>query len=65
MCETDQLTTTDYRETAAKLQKEWRIQRPHRQLDFAQHVKTYALVNLLNKGLQYESFERQFAKDKV
>ncbi|KAK3986222.1 WD40-repeat-containing domain protein [Cladorrhinum sp. PSN332] len=55
----------DYRETAAKLQKEWRVHIPHKQLDFAPHVKTYALVNLLNKGLLYEAYERQYAERKA
>ncbi|KAK3293251.1 WD40-repeat-containing domain protein [Chaetomium fimeti] len=50
-----------YRETAAKLQKEWRVHQPHRQFDFASHVNTYALVSLLNKGLIYEDYQRQFA----
>jgi hypothetical protein len=54
------LTTTDYRETAAKLQKEWRVHQPHRQFEFASHVNTYALVSLLNKGLIYEDYQRQF-----
>jgi hypothetical protein len=51
----------DYRETAAKLQKEWRVHQPHKQFDFAPHVNTYALVSLLNKGLIYEDYQRQFA----
>ncbi|KAK4101042.1 WD40 repeat-like protein [Parathielavia hyrcaniae] len=55
------LTTADYRETAAKLQKEWRVHQPHRQFDFASHVNTYALVSLLNKGLIFEDYQRQFA----
>jgi len=55
------LTTADYRETAAKLQKEWRVHQPHRQFDFASHVNTYALVSLLNKGLIYEDYQRRFA----
>ncbi len=54
----------DYRETAAKLQKEWRVHQPHRQFDFASHVNTYALVSLLNKGLVYEDYQRQFAAAK-
>ncbi|KAJ1299913.1 hypothetical protein OPQ81_005354 [Rhizoctonia solani] len=48
----------DYRETAAKLQKEWRVQAPHRHFDFAPHVKNYALVDALNKGLIYQGLER-------
>lgn len=59
------LTTADYRETAAKLQKEWRVHQPHRHFDFAPHVNTYALVSLLNKGLIYEDYQRQFAAQKV
>lgn len=51
---------TDYRETAAKFQKEWQVQAPHRHFDFAAHVKNYALVSVLNKGLVYEDLERQF-----
>ncbi|CCC10972.1 unnamed protein product [Sordaria macrospora k-hell] len=54
---------TDYRDTAAKLQKEWRVQAPHRKFDFAKHVHTYALVSLLNKGLIYEDYQRKFAQD--
>ncbi|KAM7209495.1 lish protein [Naviculisporaceae sp. PSN 640] len=56
------LLESNYRETAAKFQKEWRIQAPHKQFDFAPHVNVYALVSLLNKGLIYESYERQHAK---
>ncbi|EGO56744.1 hypothetical protein NEUTE1DRAFT_123216 [Neurospora tetrasperma FGSC 2508] len=54
--------STDYRDTAAKLQKEWRVQAPHRKFDFAKHVHTYALVSLLNKGLIYEDYQRKFAE---
>ncbi|KAI0479192.1 WD40 repeat-like protein [Xylariaceae sp. FL0804] len=56
------LTRTYYRETAVKFQKEWHIQEPHRQLDFARHVKSHALVNVLNKGLLYHSLERAHAQ---
>lgn len=49
----------NYRETAVKFQKEWHVQEPHRQLDFAQHVKSHALVNVINKGLLYNSLERE------
>ena len=56
------LCPTDYRDTAAKLQKEWRVQAPHRKFDFAKHVHTYALVSLLNKGLIYEDYQRKFAE---
>lgn len=59
------LPLADYRETAAKLQKEWRIQAPHRTFDFAPHVKTYALVDVLNKGLVYQSLEWDFAQSQV
>ncbi|KAL2180040.1 WD40-repeat-containing domain protein [Thermothelomyces heterothallicus CBS 202.75] len=55
------LLESNYRETAAKLQKEWRVHQPHRQFDFAAHVNTYALVSLLNKGLIYEDYQRKFA----
>ncbi|KAL2136686.1 hypothetical protein VTI74DRAFT_2097 [Chaetomium olivicolor] len=55
------LLESNYRETAAKLQKEWRVHQPHRQFDFAPHVNTYALVSLINKGLIYEDYQRQFA----
>ncbi|KAK3315118.1 WD40-repeat-containing domain protein [Apodospora peruviana] len=54
------LLESNYRETAAKLQKEWRIRAPHQQFDFAPHVHNYALVSLLNKGLVYEDFQREF-----
>lgn len=49
----------NYRETAVKFQKEWHVEEPHRQLDFAQHVKSHALVNVINKGLLYNSLERE------
>ncbi|KAH8677329.1 WD40-repeat-containing domain protein [Xylariales sp. PMI_506] len=52
----------NYRETAVKFQKEWHIEEPHRELDFARHVKSHALVNVLNKGLLYNSLERDFAQ---
>ncbi|KAI8634227.1 WD40 repeat-like protein [Xylariaceae sp. FL1651] len=52
----------DYRETAVKFQKEWHVQEPHRQLDFAPYVKSHALVNVLNKGLLYHSLEREHAQ---
>ncbi|ETS77341.1 hypothetical protein PFICI_11215 [Pestalotiopsis fici W106-1] len=51
----------NYRETAVKFQKEWHKTEPHRQLDFARHVKSHALINVLNKGLLYNSLERDFA----
>ncbi|KAI1388913.1 WD40 repeat-like protein [Hypoxylon trugodes] len=52
----------NYRETAVKFQKEWHVKEPHRQLDFAQHVKSHALVNVINKGLLYSSLEREHAQ---
>ncbi|KAI8964774.1 WD40 repeat-like protein [Daldinia sp. FL1419] len=52
----------NYRETAVKFQKEWHVEEPHRQLDFAQHVKSHALVNVINKGLLYNSLEREHAQ---
>ena len=55
------LEPADYRETALKFQKEWHVEEPHRQLDFARHVKSHALVNVINKGLLYNSLEREFA----
>lgn len=65
----DQLThhlgLADYRETAAKLQKEWRVEAPHRQFSFAPHVKNYALVDVLNKGLIYGGLVRDFENAQV
>ncbi|XDG03424.1 hypothetical protein ABKA04_003039 [Annulohypoxylon sp. FPYF3050] len=52
----------NYRETAVKFQKEWHVEEPHRQLDFAQHVKSHALVNVINKGLLYNKLERDYAQ---
>ncbi|KAI1279745.1 WD40 repeat-like protein [Xylaria sp. FL0933] len=52
----------NYRETAVKFQKEWHVQEPHRQLEFAPYVKSHALVNVLNKGLLYHSLEREHAQ---
>ena len=57
--------TTDYRETALKFQKEWHIEAPHRQLEFARYVKSHALVNVINKGLKLDSLERDFAQSQV
>ncbi|KAF2971433.1 hypothetical protein GQX73_g2107 [Xylaria multiplex] len=51
-----------YRETAVKFQKEWHIDEPHRQLEFAPYVKSHALVSVLNKGLLYHSLEREHAR---
>lgn len=58
-------SAADYRETAAKFQKEWRVQQPHRHFDFAQCVKNYALVNVLNKGLIYQGLERDYIQSQV
>lgn len=55
----------DYRETAAKFQKEWHIQEPHRHFDFAPHVQSHALVSVINRGLIYNSLERQYAQRQV
>ncbi|KAK7748011.1 hypothetical protein SLS53_001263 [Cytospora paraplurivora] len=55
----------NYRETAAKFQKEWRVEAPHRHFEFAAHVKNYALVSILNKGLIYQSLERDYALQRV
>jgi len=60
-CETDP-PFADYRETAAKLQQEWRVKAPHHSFDFSHHVNNYALTTLLNKGLIYEDYQRQFAE---
>ncbi|OLN92035.1 F-box-like/WD repeat-containing protein TBL1XR1 [Colletotrichum chlorophyti] len=59
------LTIADYRETAAKFQKEWHIQQPHRHFGFANHVKSHALVSVINKGLCYHALEREHAKKLV
>jgi transducin (beta)-like 1 len=48
---------SDYRETAARLQKEWNVQDPQ-QLPFAPHVTHHALVAVLNRGLLYNLQER-------
>lgn len=62
---TQLLRPADYRETAAKFQKEWRVQQPHRQFDFAPLVKNYALVDVLNKGLVYQGLERDYMQSLV
>ncbi|CAK7271122.1 hypothetical protein SEPCBS57363_004456 [Sporothrix epigloea] len=49
----------NYRDTAAKFQKEWHINAPHRDFEFAPYVKTQALVNVVNKGLNYLALERR------
>lgn len=56
---------TDYRETAAKFQKEWHVKQPHQHFSFAPHVKGHALVSVINRGLIYHSLERQQAGDEV
>ncbi|KAF9877663.1 WD g-beta repeat containing protein [Colletotrichum karsti] len=56
---------SNYRETAVKLQKEWHCPQPHRQFDFANHVKSHALVSIINKGLLYQALEREHAKKLV
>jgi hypothetical protein len=48
----------DYRETAARLQKEWNVQHPQ-ELPFAPHVTHHALVSVLNRGLLYNVQERE------
>jgi len=53
----------NYRETAAKFQKEWRVREPHRDFDFAEHVKSHALVSVINRGLVYSALERQHTKN--
>ncbi|CAI4217710.1 unnamed protein product [Parascedosporium putredinis] len=52
----------NYRETAAKFQKEWHIKEPHRHFDFAPYVQTHALVSVINRGLIYNSLEREYAQ---
>ena len=49
---------SDYQETAVKLQKEWNVEDPE-QLPFAPHVTNHALVEVLNRGLLYNSAERE------
>ncbi|EFY87436.1 WD domain-containing protein [Metarhizium acridum CQMa 102] len=58
------LLEANYRETAAKLQKEWQVNEPHRDFSFAPHVKSQALVSLINRGLMYYALEREFALNK-
>ncbi|RSL98446.1 hypothetical protein CEP52_010326 [Fusarium oligoseptatum] len=55
-------TRTHYRETAAKFQKEWHVKQPHRDFAFARHVKSHALVSVLNRGLLYHALEREHAR---
>ncbi|KAM3504462.1 hypothetical protein MY10362_003548 [Beauveria mimosiformis] len=52
----------NYRETAAKFQKEWHVREPHRDLEFAPHVKGHALVSVVNRGLLYNALEREQAR---
>ncbi|GAB0138635.1 hypothetical protein EsDP_00006861 [Epichloe bromicola] len=51
----------NYRETAAKFQKEWHVREPHRDFAFAPHVKGRALISVVNRGLLYYALERDFA----
>ncbi|KAK2600172.1 hypothetical protein QQS21_005117 [Conoideocrella luteorostrata] len=55
----------NYRETAAKFQKEWHVKEPHRDFAFAPHVKGHALVSVVNRGLLYYALERDFALQKL
>ncbi|RDA94804.1 hypothetical protein CP533_4242 [Ophiocordyceps camponoti-saundersi (nom. inval.)] len=55
----------NYRETAAKFQKEWHVREPHRDFDFARHVKGHALVSVVNRGLLYSALERDFALNQL
>ncbi|PKS06907.1 hypothetical protein jhhlp_005502 [Lomentospora prolificans] len=59
------LHSRHYRETAAKFQKEWHIKEPHRHFDFAPHVQSHALVSVINRGLLYNSLEREYAQRQV
>lgn len=59
------LTLADYRETAAKFQKEWHVHEPHRHFDFAPHVKSHALVSVINRGLSYYALERDYVTRQV
>ncbi|RGP80366.1 hypothetical protein FLONG3_1515 [Fusarium longipes] len=52
----------NYRETAAKFQKEWHVKQPHREFAFARHVKSHALVSVINRGLLYHALEREHAR---
>ncbi|KIH94726.1 WD repeat protein [Sporothrix brasiliensis 5110] len=55
----------NFRDTAAKFQKEWHVQAPHRELDFAPYVRTRALVNVVNKGLNLLALERSYSEQLV
>ncbi|KAJ2895528.1 WD domain-containing protein [Zalerion maritima] len=59
------LLESNYRESAAKLQKEWQVAQPHRDFDWARFVKTHALVSLLQRGLQHQAYEREFLAGEV
>lgn len=59
------LTFSDYRETAAKFQKEWHVKEPHRDLEFAPHVEGHALVSVVNRGLLYQALEREHTRKQV
>ena len=48
-----------YTESALRLQKEWGVQDPQKEFDFAPHVTNHALVSVLNKGLLYNASERE------
>ncbi|KAF4123833.1 WD40 repeat, partial [Geosmithia morbida] len=54
---------SDYRETAAKFQKEWHVKEPHQDFTFAPYVKSHALVSVINRGLLYHALERQRVSD--
>ncbi|KAM0257821.1 hypothetical protein ACHAQJ_004125 [Trichoderma viride] len=55
----------NYRETAAKFQKEWHVKEPQRDFDFARHVKGRALVSVVNSGLIYYALEREHARHQM
>ncbi|PHH67765.1 hypothetical protein CDD80_539 [Ophiocordyceps camponoti-rufipedis] len=55
----------NYRETAAKFQKEWHVREPHRDLEFARYVKGHALVSVVNRGLLYYALERDYALNQL
>ncbi|PFH62069.1 hypothetical protein XA68_15277 [Ophiocordyceps unilateralis] len=55
----------NYRETAAKFQKEWHVREPHRDFDFARYVKGHALVSVVNRGLLYYALERDYALNQL
>jgi len=42
--------------TAVRLQREWGLSNPD-SLPFARHIRTHALVSLVQKGLQYYEIE--------